>query len=399
MANILLGITGGIAAYKSAALVRSLSEAGHNVNVVITPNASRFIGAATLEALSGNRVTNIDPDLFSDVEQVKHVSLAQKADVVVVAPATASLMARVTSGIADDLVSSSVLAASCPVILAPAMHTEMWENQATQGNLAQLKSRGIIIVDPGVGRLTGEDSGVGRLAEVSEILAEIDAALGARALAGKRVLITAGGTREPIDDARYIGNFSSGKQGLAFAKAAKSLGAQVSVVGCNLEPLAGFESFVVVSTASELEAQVSKNLGEIDLLVMAAAVADYSPKFTLPGKLDRSLSEEITLDLVANPDILAKSVARIRDQRLEVMTVGFAAESGGDLAGLAASKLQKKGCDFLVANDISGGNVFGSDSNNVLFLGNGLKREISGSKFDVALAVLSEVAARMGAYE
>ncbi|MTA95018.1 MAG: bifunctional phosphopantothenoylcysteine decarboxylase/phosphopantothenate--cysteine ligase CoaBC, partial [Actinobacteria bacterium] len=254
MANVIVGVTGGIAAYKSASLIRLFTEAGHNVQVVATENATRFIGKVTLEALSHNRVEMIDPDLFTDVEGVKHVALAKSADLVVIAPATASFIAKIAAGIADDLLTTTVLTASCPIVIAPAMHTEMWDNKATVQNVSLLKTRGYQVVEPGVGRLTGEDSGVGRLAEPVDIFEAAIVNLGNKPLAGVRVLVTAGGTRERIDPARYVGNYSSGKQGIAFARAAKDLGATVHIIAANVNNslLLGLEHEIVESTA-ELE--------------------------------------------------------------------------------------------------------------------------------------------------
>jgi phosphopantothenoylcysteine decarboxylase / phosphopantothenate---cysteine ligase len=234
VANVVVGVTGGIAAYKSAAVIRLFAEAGHSVQVVATQNAFKFIGKTTLEALSGNPVSIVDPDLFTDVDQVKHIAISKSAELVVVAPATASFIAKLAAGIADDLLTTTVLAATCPVVVAPAMHTEMWENQATQANISLLRSRGVNIVWPEVGRLTGEDTGIGRLAEPQQIFETAASCLGG-SLTGKRVLVTAGGTREPIDAARFIGNHSSGKQGIAFARVAKQLGAEVRVIAANID--------------------------------------------------------------------------------------------------------------------------------------------------------------------
>jgi phosphopantothenoylcysteine decarboxylase/phosphopantothenate--cysteine ligase len=397
LANVVVGVTGGIAAYKSAALVRLFSEAGHSVQVVATVNATRFIGTTTLEALSHNKVQIVDPDLFTDVESVKHVALAKSADLIVVAPATASFLAKVTAGIADDLLTTTVLTASCPVILAPAMHTEMWENPATQQNISTLRDRGVHIVDPGVGRLTGEDTGVGRLAEPESILATASALLGEKKLDGVRVLVTTGGTRERIDPARFVGNFSSGKQGLAFARAALEMGASVKVIAANVDKslLQGMDHLNVVS-ASDLSESIDDAIGSFDLLVMAAAVADYSPTIVSDEKIKRAVTgENIEISLTANPDIVAAVSGRTRSTGSDAVIVAFAAESGDDLESLAKTKLLSKKCDFVVANSISSGEVFGSDQNSVLLVSESDSTRFSGSKLEIARAVLEIVSSKV----
>ena len=397
MANVVVGVTGGIAAYKSAALIRLLSEAGHSVQVVATINATRFIGTTTLEALSHNKVQIVDPDLFTDVESVKHVSLAKSADLIVVAPATASFLAKVAAGIADDLLTTTVLTATCPVIIAPAMHTEMWENAATQQNVSTLRIRGLHIVDPGVGRLTGEDTGVGRLAEPEVILSAANALLGERILEGVRVLVTTGGTRERIDPARYVGNFSSGKQGIAFARAAMEMGASVKVIAANVDQslLQGIEHSNVVS-ASDLSKSIHDAIGSFDLLVMAAAVADYSPTIVSDVKIKRSASgENIQILLTANPDIVAAVSERNRTTGSDTVIVAFAAESGDDLESLAKTKLLSKKCDFIFANSISSGEVFGSDQNSVVLVSERDSTRFSGSKLEIARAVLEAVSSKV----
>ena len=392
----MVGVTGGIAAYKSAPLIRLFSEAGHNVQVVATNNAFKFIGKTTLEALSGNPISIVDPDLFTDVDQVKHIALAKSADLIVIAPATASFIAKMTSGIADDLLTTTVLAATCPVIVAPAMHTEMWENKATTANIETLTLRGITIVWPAVGRLTGEDSGAGRLAEPEEIFETALAALGGP-LSGKRVLITAGGTREPIDAARFIGNFSSGKQGVAFARAAKLLGAEVELIAANIDDsLTSGLTAINVGSALELSQALEAKFGSYDILVMAAAVADYKPVESTSTKLKRSeLGEEINLSLVANPDILAETVKRLRSSASKAVVVGFAAEASDDLESLAKIKLTAKGCDYLIANDISDGKVFGKDHTELVLVSQSGSRSFQGSKQSVAKDVLSLIASNM----
>ncbi len=397
MANVVVGVTGGIAAYKSAALIRLLSEAGHSVQVVATINATRFIGTTTLEALSHNKVQIVDPDLFTDVESVKHVSLAKSADLIVVAPATASFLAKVAAGIADDLLTTTVLTATCPVIISPAMHTEMWENAATKQNVSTLIIRGLHIVDPGVGRLTGEDTGVGRLAEPEVILSAANALLGERILEGVRVLVTTGGTRERIDPARYVGNFSSGKQGIAFARAAIEMGASVKVIAANVDQslLQGIEHSNVVS-AADLSKSINDAIGSFDLLVMAAAVADYSPTIVSDVKIKRSASgENIQISLTANPDIVAAVSERTRGTGSDALIVAFAAESGEDLETLARIKLFSKMCDFVVANSISSGEVFGSDQNSVWLVSESDSTRFSGSKLEIARAVLEIVSSKV----
>ena len=392
----MVGVTGGIAAYKSAPLIRLFSEAGHSVQVVATNNAFKFIGKTTLEALSGNPISIVDPDLFTDVDQVKHIALAKSADLIVIAPATASFIAKMTSGIADDLLTTTVLAATCPVIVAPAMHTEMWENKATTANIETLTLRGITIVWPAVGRLTGEDSGAGRLAEPEEIFESALAALGGP-LSGKRVLVTAGGTREPIDAARFIGNFSSGKQGVAFASAAKLLGADVELIAANIDDsLTSGLKTINVGSALELSQALEAKLGSYDILVMAAAVADYKPIESTSTKLKRSeLGEELNLSLVANPDILAETVKRLRSSGSKAVVVGFAAEASNDLESLARIKLTAKGCDYLIANDISDGKVFGTDHTELVLVSQSGSKSFQGSKQSVAKDVLSLIASNM----
>lgn len=397
MANVVVGVTGGIAAYKSPALIRLFAESGHSVQVVATQNAFKFIGKATLEALSGNPVSIVDPDLFTDVDQVKHIAISKSAELVVVAPATASFIAKLAAGIADDLLTTTVLAATCSVVIAPAMHSEMWDNKATQANIGLLRARGINIVWPETGRLTGEDSGVGRLADPQIIFEKAIACLGGL-LSGKKVLVTAGGTREPIDAARYIGNYSSGKQGIAFADAAKKLGADVQLIAANLDDsmTVGFDC-VKVQTASELgEALLNQN-GGYDILVMAAAVADYKPANATVEKLKRSeLGEKFEIQLLANPDLLTQTMLSLGADRKKTIVVGFAAEASSDLESLGRKKLDSKRCDYVVANDIGYGKVFGKEETEVLLVSTNSSERFSGSKQHVAEAILSLIASNMG---
>ena len=389
--RVVLGVTGGIAAYKATGIIRLLTESGHDVKVIPTANALRFIGATTLEALSHN---SVDPDLYTDVESVKHVELGQSADLVIVAPATASFLARMASGLADDLLMNTLLATKAPILVAPAMHTEMWQNPATVANVALLRSRGIAVLDPAVGRLTGADSGPGRLPEPEEIVSAALRLAAPQDLAGKRIMITAGGTQEPIDPVRYLGNHSSGKQGIALADEASKRGALVTLIAGNVsEPVPALHEVIRVATAAELSAAIDSKLNEVDAVVMAAAVADFRVEAAAQTKLKRSeLGEEISLKLVANPDILAGLVSRIESEKLQIVSVGFAAEtasSANDLQRLAEHKLESKGCDILVANNVSNGAVFGSDENSVLVLtkhGSVTSRE--GSKRTIAAHIL-----------
>lgn len=390
MSHIVLGITGGIAAYKAASLIRLLTEAGHTVKVIPTENALRFIGAATLEALSHNAV---DPDLYTDISTVKHVALAQEADLCIVAPATASFLARTASGLADDLLSNTVLATTAPILIAPAMHTEMWLNPATQANVKMLESRGLNILAPANGRLTGEDSGIGRLAEPEQIAEAALALLQPQDFAGKRLLVTAGGTQEAIDPVRFIANRSSGKQGVAIAKAAAARGAQVRLVGANIAEVQSRNlAFISVETAEQMSTNM-QDLENFDFLVMTAAVADFrvtSPSLTKIKK--SSVGDRMTIELEANPDLLAEAVAKKHRQNLACIIVGFAAETTVDdsqLRQLAAHKLMAKGCDVLVANDVARKVVFGSDSNSVLLLAqSAIETRFEGSKTEVANGIL-----------
>jgi phosphopantothenoylcysteine decarboxylase/phosphopantothenate--cysteine ligase len=389
--RVVLGVTGGIAAYKATGIIRQLTEAGHDVKVIPTANALRFIGATTLEALSHN---SVDPDLYTDVESVKHVELGQLADLIIVAPATAAFLARMASGLADDLLMNTILASKAPILVAPAMHTEMWQNAATVANVETLRSRGIQVLDPAVGRLTGADSGPGRLPEPDEIVAAALALAAPQDLAGKRLLITAGGTQEPIDPVRFLGNHSSGKQGIALATEATARGATVTLIAANVsEPIPALHNLVRVSTAADLAQAVSANLADCDAIIMAAAVADFRVETAAATKLKRSeLGDEINLKLVANPDILAGLVKRVEAEGLEVTTVGFAAEtaaSPNELQELAEHKLETKGCDILVANNVSAGAVFGADENSVLVITkSGSVTARDGSKRAIAAHIL-----------
>src|SRR6476619_5261255 len=340
VSSIVLGVSGGVAAYKAAFVLRAFTEAGHDVRVVPTPGALHFVGAATFEALSGNPVTT---DVWSDVHQVAHVRIGQAADLVVVAPATADLLARAAAGRADDLLTATLLTASCPVVFAPAMHTEMWLHPATQDNVATLRRRGAIVLPPAVGRLTGPDSGPGRLPEPTDLaaLAFVVLASGPAALApdlsGRRVVISAGGTREPLDPVRYLGNRSSGKQGYALAAVAARRGADVTLVSANtaLTPPPGV-AVVPVQSALDLQEAVMEAADTADVVVMAAAVADFRPRDYQGTKIKKSHDPgdpdaAPMIELVRNPDVLAGLVAA-RGEDASPVIVGFAAETGDDEA-------------------------------------------------------------------
>jgi phosphopantothenoylcysteine decarboxylase/phosphopantothenate--cysteine ligase len=391
MLQIVLGITGGIAAYKATGVIRLFTEAGNSVKVIPTENALRFVGATTLEALSHN---SVDPDLYTDVADVKHVQLGQQANLIVVAPATANFIAKLAAGIADDLLGNTILASNAPVLIAPAMHTEMWLNPATVANIETLRNRGFHILEPAEGRLTGEDTGIGRLPEPEQIVAAAMALVTTQDLRGKEILITAGGTREAIDPVRFIGNHSSGKQGIALARAATSRGASVTLIGANIEPVnLPNLNFIKVQTATELEAAVNERLTNSDALIQAAAVSDFRVASPSATKLKRSvLGNSLSIDLVANPDILAGAVSRIRNEGLACRSVGFAAETcenDEQLRELAQSKLMSKGCDIIVANDVSAGKVFGAETNRVFIRSKqGYEGEASGNKLSVANAIL-----------
>ena len=393
--HILVGVTGGIAAYKAAGVIRGFTELGHTVKVLPTQNALRFIGATTLEALSHNVV---DSDLYSDVESVKHIALAQEADLIVVAPATAAFIARYAAGIADDLLLNVLLATKAKVVVAPAMHTEMWQHPATVKNIETLRSRGVLVLDPAVGRLTGDDSGPGRLPEPEEIVAFALASHSKQDLVGIRVTVAAGGTREPIDTVRFIGNRSSGKQGLAIADAAASRGADVKVIAINLDQdISRFKDAIRVSTTSELSKALDESLDQTDVLLMPAAVSDFRVEEVSTGKLSRSESEVFDLKLVANPDLIANLAKKISSNSNKCLLIGFAAEvleTPGDKTELgerAQAKLARKAIDLVVANDVSNGAVFDEDNNDVLIASTSSISSVRGSKLEVANAILDEV--------
>jgi phosphopantothenoylcysteine decarboxylase/phosphopantothenate--cysteine ligase len=361
--RVVVGVGGGIAAYKVAGLVRAFTEGGASVTVVPTAAALTFVGAATWEALSGQPVAT---DVFTDIPQVKHVATGQRADLVVVAPATADLLARAATGQADDLLTSTLLVTRAPVLMAPAMHTEMWTHPATVANVATLRSRGVTVLDPAVGRLTGADTGPGRLPEVDHIhsvgaLLLRDPGAVPHDLAGRRVVISAGGTREPLDPVRFLGNRSSGRQGYALALVAAARGADVTLVSANvaLDPPPGV-GLVEVGDARDLEAAMTKHAAGADVVVMAAAVADFRPVRPDATKIKKRPGQgPPVIELVENPDILA-GLSRPCPDRAGVV-VGFAAETGdeyGTPLDYGRDKLARKGCDLLVVNRVDEGRAF-----------------------------------------
>ncbi|MEU5983023.1 bifunctional phosphopantothenoylcysteine decarboxylase/phosphopantothenate--cysteine ligase CoaBC [Streptomyces sp. NPDC047434] len=366
--KVVLGVSGGIAAYKACELLRRLTESGHDVRVVPTDSALNFVGAATWSALSGNPVSS---EVWESVHEVPHVRIGQAADLVVVAPATADMLAKAAHGLADDLLTNTLLTARCPVVFAPAMHTEMWEHPATQENVATLRRRGAVVIEPAVGRLTGVDTGKGRLPDPAEIF-EVCRRVLTRGtagpdLAGRHVLVTAGGTREPLDPVRYLGNRSSGKQGYALARAAAARGARVTLIEANtgIPDPAGVD-VVHVGTAVQLREAVLKAAGDADAVVMAAAVADFRPAAYAAGKIKKKDGVEApTVELVRNPDILAEISAE-RALPGQVV-VGFAAETDDVLAN-GREKLRRKGCDLLVVNEVGERKTFGSEENEAVVL-------------------------------
>ncbi|MET0788888.1 MAG: bifunctional phosphopantothenoylcysteine decarboxylase/phosphopantothenate--cysteine ligase CoaBC [Cellulomonas sp.] len=396
--RIVLGVAGGIAAYKAVLLLRLLREDGHAVRVVPTRAALEFVGRATWEALSGQPVTT---DVFEDVDQVAHVAVGKQAELVIVAPATADLLARAAGGQADDLLTATLLVARCPVLLAPAMHTEMWEHPATVANVATLRSRGVHVLDPAAGRLTGSDTGPGRLPEPEEIAAAALALVTDRPrdLDGRHVVVSAGGTREPLDPVRFLGNRSSGRQGVALARTAYARGARVTLVAANIDvPAPPGVDVVRAETGAELRDAVRAAAKDADVVVMAAAVADYRPRTSTDAKIKKHRDGAPTvLELVETVDILAELAAdRLRSGQV---VVGFAAETGdatGSVLDHGRAKALRKGADLLVVNAVGRGRGFGSDANDVTILdGTGaVVAEASGSKDEVADAVWDAVLAR-----
>ncbi|WP_237185712.1 bifunctional phosphopantothenoylcysteine decarboxylase/phosphopantothenate--cysteine ligase CoaBC [Rothia nasimurium] len=413
--RVVIGIGGGIAAYKAAMLLRLFGKAGHEVIAVPTEAALKFVGRPTLEALSGNPVS---VDVFERVPEVNHVRQAEEADAVIVVPATADLMARLAAGRANDLLTATVLTTHAPVILAPAMHTQMWEHPATQANVATLKSYGYHIIEPAVGRLTGPDSGVGRLPEPEDIYAQALTLLGWNQdaagegqstggsdlpLAGQRLLITAGGTREALDPVRFLGNRSSGKQGIALATAASELGAKVHLVAAHVEvEIPGHLDRVTrVSSALQLREAVFAHLADTDVLMMTAAVADFRPADYVGTKIKKTddPGQDPVIRLVRNPDVLKEAVLyrQSNPQQAPHTIVGFAAETGDATTSpieYGRAKLARKGCDYLAVNTVSETQGFGAEDNAITLLSAKGGREVSlqGSKLDVSRAMLRHIA-------
>jgi len=388
MARVILGVGGGIAAYKACELLRLLTEAGHRVRVVPTPDALRFVGEPTWAALSGEPVTT---DVWTGVDEVPHVRLGQTADLVIVAPATADLLARAAAGMASDLLTATLLTARCPVVYAPAMHTEMWEHPATQHNVSLLRERGAIVADPAVGRLTGPDTGKGRLPEPAELFALAESVISSRtggrvsaphpatsarpeatgaSLSARRVLISAGGTREELDPVRFLGNWSTGRQGYAFARAAVARGADVTLVAANVELAdpAGAKVVKVVS-ARDMHAAMLAEARTADVIVMTAAVADFRPVTRADSKVKKDGRVPDPIVLTENPDILSDlSARRATAGPAGQVIVGFAAETDPDPDD-ARAKLARKGCDLLVVNPVGNGRGFGTGDNEAVVLG------------------------------
>ncbi|GAA2370188.1 bifunctional phosphopantothenoylcysteine decarboxylase/phosphopantothenate--cysteine ligase CoaBC [Dactylosporangium salmoneum] len=394
----MLGVAGGIAAYKACELLRQLTESGHQVRVVPTAAALSFVGEATWAALSGQPVST---DVWTDAHEVPHVRLGREADLVVVAPATADLLARAAAGLADDLLTNVLLTARCPILFAPAMHTEMWEHPATQANVATLRSRGIVVLEPAVGRLTGADTGKGRLPEPAEIFAAAVRLLrrGADAapdLVGRHVVVTAGGTREPIDPVRFIGNRSSGKQGYAIARAAVARGAKVTLVAANVGlPDPAGADLVRVETTEQLRQAVLAAASGADAVIMAAAPADFRPAEFVASKIKKVDGVAPTLELVTNPDIAAElGAAKPAGQVL----VAFAAETADLERAVAAGqeKLLRKRADLIVVNEVGVDKTFGAEHNQAVILGaDGIRYTLPElSKDDLADRILDRVVDR-----
>ncbi|GAA4625122.1 bifunctional phosphopantothenoylcysteine decarboxylase/phosphopantothenate--cysteine ligase CoaBC [Cellulomonas oligotrophica] len=415
--RIVLGVAGGIAAYKAVLLLRLLREQGHDVRVVPTRASLEFVGRATWEALSGQPVTT---DVFEDVDQVAHVAVGKSADLVVVAPATADLMARAAAGRADDLLTATLLVARCPVLLAPAMHTEMWEHPATVANVATLRAHGVHVLDPASGRLTGADTGPGRLPEPEEIAAAALALVDASAvtpavqdLAGTRAVVSAGGTREPLDPVRFLGNRSSGRQGVALAAVAARRGARVTLVAANvaadvLARAGATVDVVEVETGEQLREAVRTAAKDADVVVMAAAVADYRPASTAPAKMKKS-GQAPVLHLVETTDVLRELVTD--PPRAGQTVVGFAAETGdgdGDVLDHGRAKARRKGADLLVVNAVGAGLGFGTTTNDVTVLdregrtvatGAGTKDAVAGVVWDAVRDLVGRPSAADAAHD
>ncbi len=398
--RVILGVAGGIAAYKACELLRLFTESGHAVRVVPTAAALRFVGAPTWAALSGQPVAD---EVWADAQEVPHVALGRQADLVVVAPATADLLARAATGLADDLLTNTLLTARCPIVYAPAMHTEMWEHPATVANVATLRARGALVIEPATGRLTGADTGKGRLPDPEEIFevarrALVRGATEAPDLAGRRVVITAGGTREPLDPVRYLGNRSSGRQGYAFARSAVARGARVTLIAANvtLPDPAGVD-LVRVGTTEELRKATVEAAAGADVVIMAAAPADFRPAAYQAEKIKKADDGSApTLELVTTPDIAAELGAAKRPGQV---LVAFAAETAPDADALAngRAKLARKGADLIVVNRVGPDRAFGTPDNAATVLGadggvtevsRRAKEELADAVWDLVLPLL-----------
>ena len=396
--RIVLGVSAGIAAYKACELLRLLTESGHRVRVVPTQAALNFVGAATWAALSGQPV---ETSPWESVHEVPHVRIGQEADLVMVVPATADLLARAVAGMSDDLLTAVLLTARCPVVFAPAMHTEMWEHAATRANVAMLRERGCIVVDPASGRLTGADTGPGRLPEAAELFALAQRVLSrgtaalATDLAGRTFVISAGGTREELDPVRYLGNWSSGKQGYALARTAASRGASVTLVAANTElPDPAGVHVIRVTSAAELREAVLGAAPGADAVVMAAAVADFRPAARSEAKIKKTDVAPDPIVLAQNPDIVRDLVAARRAPGQ--LIVAFGAETG-DVFANGREKLARKGCDLLVVNQVGNGLAFGTADNEVAVLGaDGTEVKLpKATKDEIADQIWDIVAARL----
>ncbi|WP_117210937.1 bifunctional phosphopantothenoylcysteine decarboxylase/phosphopantothenate--cysteine ligase CoaBC [Allorhizocola rhizosphaerae] len=394
MSSVVLGVSGGIAAYKACELLRLLTESGHSVRVIPTEAALRFVGAPTWEALSHQPVAT---SVFSDVHEVAHVRIGQSADLVMVVPATADLLARAAHGQADDLLTSTLLTARCPIVYAPAMHTEMWEHPATAENVATLRRRGSLVIEPDVGRLTGADTGKGRLPSPESLFEIAQHVLAGvkQDMAGRRVVVTAGGTREPLDPVRFLGNRSSGKQGYAFARTAVARGAQVVLIAANVDlPVPAGVELIRVETTAELRDATIEAFKGAEVVIMAAAPADFRPASVAEQKIKkRADGTAPTIELTVNPDIAAELGA---SKQAGQVLVAFAAETHDALAH-AREKLARKRADLIVVNDVGTGRVFGSDGNEATIIdADGTMRELPRqSKDALAHAVWDRVVARL----
>ena len=406
MARVLLGVSGGIAAYKAVEVARLATKAGHSVRVIQTPASLNFVGRSSFDAITGAPVLvdefERDPlrgaypgEPAPDHDPISHLELVRRCDVFCVAPASANTIAKMAGGLADNLLTSAYLACASPVAVAPAMNNHMYEHPATQANLTALRERGVHVIDPGTGALASRGEwGIGRLAEPEQVLAAIELVAGTgapRPLDGTRILVSAGGTREPVDSVRFLGNRSSGRMGFAIAEEAARRGASVTVIAANVQlPRPPGISYLDVETAAQLRAAALERFADCDVLVMAAAIADYRPAQEAPGKIDKERSEELTLELVRTEDVLSELSGR---RRAGQTLVGFAAEHGGGAIERARAKLERKGLDLVVLNDISRGDIgFDSLENEVTIVDRDEDRDVSRrSKDSVAAAILDRV--------